>query len=258
MSAVVLTLIVAACLLAAFIAPYDPTAGDVSRMLEGPSAEYWLGTDQLGRDILSRILYGGRIDLAIAFGVLVAPLVIGVGLGLLAGLSGGWVDSFVMRTCDAVQAFPLYVLVLAIVFTLGPGVLSIFIAFTLVNWVPYARLTRGDVLVCRRSDYVLAARAAGYSPFRVALKHVLPNVLRQPMIYQMSDVVQNMLAIVTLGYLGLGVQPPTPDWGAMISSGQPFITSHPLLSILPGLCVVIIGLLVATIGEGLSSSGRSR
>lgn len=246
------------CVAAPVIAPYSPTNGDVANLLAPPSREHWLGTDQLGRDVLSRLLYGGRTDLLIAFGVLVAPLVLGVSLGLLSGLRGGWIDHVIMRVCDAVQAFPLYVLVLAIVFSLGPGITSLFIAFTCVNWVPYARLTRSDTQLQKTHDFILAARAAGFSGMRVAFRHVLPNVLRQPLVYQMSDVIQNILAIVTLGFLGLGVQPPTPDWGAMIAAGQPFITSDALLSIIPGLCVVFTGLCIALIGDGLAAWDDTR
>ena len=258
LGALLLLLLVLACAVGPMFAPYGPKDVDVVNLLQGPSSAHWLGTDQLGRDVLSRLLYGGRIDIALAFAVLVVPFVTGVLVGLVAGLKGGWVDAVAMRTADAIQAFPVYVLVLAIVFSLGPGVSSIFIAFAVINWVPYARLVRGDVQVVKGLDYVLAARAASLSRRRVALRHVLPNVLRQPAVYAMSDVVMNMLAIVTLGYLGVGVQPPTPDWGAMISDGQAFIATNPSLSVFPGICIVLTGLSVALIGDGLLAKDDDR
>lgn len=255
---VLLAVLALACAAAPLLSSHGPTEVDVENLLQGPSAEHWLGTDQLGRDVFARILYGGRVALLLSFAVLLAPFVCGVLLGLLAGLRGGWIETVVMRLCDAVQAFPVYVLVLAIVFSLGPGVLSIFIAFAAINWVPYTRLVRGEVLVVKNLDYVHATRAAGVGRFRVALRHVMPNVMRQPAVYAMSDVVMNLLAIVTLGYLGVGIQPPTPDWGAMIADGQAFIATNPLLSIFPGICIVLTGLAVALIGDGLMARDDER
>jgi peptide/nickel transport system permease protein len=177
-------------------------------------------------------------------------------LGLAAGYYGGLVEVVIMRVLDIVVAFPFYVLVIAIVFALGAGIVSIFIAITLVGWVSYTRIVRGEVLIAKRLGYVQAAKAAGLSTPRILLRHLLPNVVGQAVVYAMSDIVLTILAVVTLGYLGLGVQPPTPEWGAMMQSGSTFLSIHPLLATAPGLAVVLTGLALSLIGDGLSAELR--
>lgn len=231
---------------------YSPSQQNLTAMLQGPSAAHWLGTDDLGRDVWSRLLYGGRIDLSIGVLAVLAPFVIGTALGSLAGYYGRWVDSTVMRGVDIVVAFPFYVLIIAIVFVLGSGVRNIFIAITIVGWVSYARIIRGEILVAKRREYVLAAQAAGLSDTRIIVRHLLPNVMGQAIVYAMSDIVITILAVVTLSYLGLGIQPPTADWGTMISSGQQYMTTNWQLSTIPGLCIVLVGLGLSLIGDGLS------
>jgi peptide/nickel transport system permease protein len=163
-----------------------------------------------------------------------------------------------MRVLDVVVAFPFYVLVIAVVFALGAGVESIFIAITAVGWVSYTRIVRGEVLVAKRLGYIQAARVAGLSGPRILVRHLAPNVLTQAFIYAMSDVVLTILAVVTLGYLGLGVQPPTPEWGAMLQSGKDFLNVYPLLATAPGLAVVLTGLALSLIGDGLSAEWGRR
>ena len=180
------------------------------------------------------------------------PFVLGTILGSLAGYFGGWVDIIIMRLVDIVVAFPFFVLIIALVFVLGPGERSIYIAITLVGWVSYARIIRGEILIAKRQEYVLAAQSGGLSNLRIMRRHLLPNVITQAIIYAMSDIVQDILAIVTLSYLGLGIQPPTPDWGTMISDGQNFLTTHWQLTTIPGLCVVVTGLALSLIGDGLA------
>jgi peptide/nickel transport system permease protein len=168
------------------------------------------------------------------------------------------VDSVLMRLVDIVVAFPFYVLIIALVFVLGPGQRSIYIAITLVGWVSYARIIRGEILVAKRQDYVLAARSGGLSAVRIIGRHLLPNVITQAIIYAMSDIVQDILAIVTLGYFGLGVPPPTADLGSMINDGQNFLTSgHWQLTTFPGLAVVVVGLSLSLIGDGLADLIRT-
>jgi peptide/nickel transport system permease protein len=237
---------------APLIAPYDPIKQDLVATLAGPSGHHLLGTDQLGRDVLSRLVYGARIDLRVGFLAVLFPFCIGTLLGCLAGYYGGWLDAVVMRLVDVVVAFPFYVLIIAMVFALGPGVRSIYIAITLVGWVSYARIIRGEILVAKRQEYVLAAQAAGFSDARIVVRHVLPNVITQAIVFAMSDIVLDILAIVTLGYLGLGVPPPTPDWGSMIFDGQTFLTTNWWLSTIPGLAVVVTGLGLSLIGDGLA------
>lgn len=245
---VILILVIAAPL----ITSYNPDAQNLNATLAGVSGHHWFGTDQEGRDTFTRLLYGGRIDLQIAFIAVLLPFVLGTILGSVAGYFGGWIDIIIMRLVDIVVAFPFFVLIIALVFVLGPGERSIYIAITLVGWVSYARIIRGEILVAKRQEYVLAAQSGGLSNLRIMGRHLLPNVITQAIIYAMSDIVQDILAIVTLSYLGLGIQPPTPDWGTMISDGQNFLTTHWQLTTIPGLAVVITGLGLSLIGDGLA------
>jgi peptide/nickel transport system permease protein len=249
---VVLVIVVGMAVLAPVITSYSPNAQDLTSSLLGPSGKHLLGTDQLGRDTFTRLLYGLRLDLRIAFIAVLFPFVLGTVLGTLAGYFGGWVDAVIMRLVDIVVAFPFYVLVIALVFVLGPGERSIYIAITAVGWVSYARIIRGEILVAKRQDYVTAARSGGLSDLRIMSRHLLPNVITQAFIYAMSDIVQDILAIVTLGYLGLGIPPPTADLGSMINDGQNFLSTHWQLTTIPGLVVVVVGLGLSLVGDGLA------
>jgi len=249
---VILGIIAVMAVAAPLITSYNPIAQNLNASLLGPSAQHLLGTDQLGRDEFSRLLYGLRNDLRIAFIAVLLPFCIGVVMGSLAGYFGGWVDVIIMRLVDIVFAFPFYVLVIALVFVLGPGERSIYVAITLLGWVSYARIIRGEILVAKRQDYVVAAQSGGLSSARIMARHLLPNVITQAIIYAMSDIVQDILAIVTLGYFGLGVPPPTPDLGSMINDGQNFMTTHWQLTTFPGLAVVVVGLGLSLIGDGLA------
>jgi peptide/nickel transport system permease protein len=180
------------------------------------------------------------------------PFCIGTALGCLAGYYGGVADTLIMRLVDIVVAFPFLVLILALVFVLGPGTRSIYIAITMVGWVSYARIIRGEILVAKRQEYVLAAQAAGFRDARIVLRHLLPNVITQAIVFAMSDIVLSILAIVTLGYFGLGVPPPTPDWGTMIGDGQTFLTTKWQLATVPGMAVVVTGLGLSLLGDGLA------
>jgi peptide/nickel transport system permease protein len=248
-----LALLAAMFAAAPLLATHSPNSQDLLHVLAAPSSSHPLGTDELGRDAWARLLYAGRIDLALGIAAVIAPFVLGTILGLLAGYLGGWVDVAIMRVLDVVVAFPFYVLVIAVVFALGPGVKSIFIAITAVAWVSYTRIVRGEVLVAKRIGYVQAARAAGLSTPRILVRHLTPNVLTQALIYAMSDIVLTILAIVTLGFLGLGVQPPTPEWGGMMQTGKDFLQIRPLLVTAPGIAVVLTGLALSLIGDGLAS-----
>lgn len=249
---VILAVIVAAAIAAPLITSYNPDQQDLSRVLAGPSAAHWLGTDQLGRDVWSRLVYGARTDLRVAFIAVLSPFVLGSVLGVLAGYFGRGADMVIMRLADVVVAFPFYVLVILLVFLLGPGERSIYIAITAVSWVSYARIVRGATLVARDQEYVLSARVSGLSQARIIFRHILPNVISQPIVFAMSDIVLDILAIVTLGYLGLGIPPPTPDWGSMMASGQQFLTTHWELATIPGIAVVVTGLGLSLFGDGLA------
>jgi peptide/nickel transport system permease protein len=250
-----LTIIGVLILLAIFaplLTSYGPTSQDLTAILQGPSSKHLLGTDQLGRDVWSRLLYGARVDLRVGFIAVLFPFVLGTVLGSIAGYFGGIYDTIIMRLVDIVVAFPFFVLIIALVFVLGPGQRSIWIAITVVGWVSYAKIVRGEILIAKRQDYVVAARVAGFGNLRIIGVHVLPNVITQAIVYAMSDVIQDILAIVTLGYLGLGIPPPIADWGAMIAQGQSFITTHWELATIPGLAVVLTGLGLSLLGDGLA------
>ena len=238
-------------LLAPVLAPYDPLAIEPANRLVSPSADHLLGTDELGRDVFSRMLYAFRVDLPIGFLGALFPAILGTVLGALAGFFGKWVDTVVMRTADVVQAFPAYILVIVLVFALGQGASSILIAFTVLAWVVYARIIRGEVLRVRDLDYVHAARVAGLGRMRILAAHVFPNAINQTIIYLPSDIVFATLALAAFSFLGLGIPPPTPEWGAMIADGQQYIRTNWWLATVPGLLIVGIGLGLSLIGEGL-------
>jgi len=231
---------------------YTPVPPHAVQGLLPPSAQHLLGTDQLGRDVWTRLLYGARIDLQVGFLAVLFPFIVGTAIGCLAGYFGGWIDTITMRAVDVILAFPFFVLVIAIVFVIGPGTKSIYIAVTVTDWVSYTWIIRGEILAAKRHEYILAARALGYSRRRIIARHLLPNVITQAIVYSMSDIVFTILTIVTLGYLGLGVPPPTPEWGSMISDGQTFITTNWQLATIPGLAVVITGIGLSLLGDGLA------
>ena len=244
--------------LAPVIGRYSPVQQNLLATLQGPSAAHWLGTDEFGRDIWSRLLYGGRTDLQVGVLAVVFPFCFGSLLGTLCGYLGGWLDGIVMRVVNVVLAFPFYVLIIALVFFVGEGTHGIYIAFALTDWVVYTRTTRSAALVAVSQDWVAAAEGGGLSRSRVLFRHVMPNTISQAIVYAMSDIVLVILAVVTLGYLGLGIQPPAPDWGAMISDGQAFITVHPWLSIIPGIAVILTGVGLSLLGDGLADLQRPR
>ncbi len=252
MGAGLLGVIVVAAILAPWITPYDPLAHDLESILAPPSSDHLLGTDHLGRDVWTRLLYAARLDLLIGVGAVITPFMTGTLLGAVAGYYGGRIDLAVSAATDMLMAFPYYVLIIALVFSLGPGIPSIFIAMAIVAWVSYARIVRGEVLSARGQQYVMAAKTLGYTDLRIIVRHILPNVITQPVTYAMSDIVVIIVGVVTLSYLGLGVPPPTPDWGSMIASGQSFMTTQWQLSTIPGIAVVIVGLSFSLIGDGLT------
>ncbi|MBP1326985.1 peptide/nickel transport system permease protein [Leucobacter exalbidus] len=254
----ILALIVIAAIAAPWLAPHVPTAQNLTGGLLPPSAEHWFGTDQLGRDVFSRVLFAARTDLALAFTAALAPFVIGVTAGLVSGYVGRRTDWVISRVVDTVIAFPFYVIIIALAFALGAGPAGIIAAFALVGWVGYARVIRALTASMRDQEWVRAARGSGLSHIRVLLRHVLPNVLPQALVLFMNEVLLIMVAIVTLGYLGLGIQPPTPDWGTMIADAQPFVTTKWWLAALPGLAVVLTGVGLSLTADGLGDALRVR
>lgn len=248
----IIGVIVLLAILAPLVTWHDPIQQDLTAGLQGSSWNHPFGTDELGRDVWSRLVYGARTDLQVAFLAVLFPFVLGTAIGLVAGYFGRWFDTVTNWLVNIVVAFPFYVLVIALVFALGSGTRNIYIAITIVGWVSYARIVRGEVVVAKRREYVLAARAAGLSHGRIMLRHLLPNVITQAIVFSMSDIVLDILAIVTLGYLGLGIQPPTSDWGRMIADGQTYLTTHWELSTIPGIAIVVTALGLSLLADGLA------
>lgn len=238
----------------AIVAPLfgSPDEQNLGHALEAPSLEHPFGTDTLGRDILTRVVWAGRIDLVFAVVTMIVPFVLGALVGALAGYRGGWVDSVTNRFVDFVVAFPFIVLILAVVAIKGPGLTAAYIGVFTVGWALYARLTRGEMLVEREKEYILAAQISGYSTSRIVVRHALPNVLRSSVVFSMADVVLNILLLSSLSYLGLGVSPPTAEWGALVAEGQNVLLTAWWVATLPGLVIVFTGIGFSLIGDGIA------
>ena len=245
-------------LAAPLLAPYDPDAIDIINMLAPPGAEHWFGTDQVGRDVFSRVLFAARIDVLLCIVGVLPPLLIGSVVGLASGYFGGMVDTVFMRIYDLTVAFPFFVLVLAIIGILGPGLVNFVIALTLVGWVSYARLVRAEVLTLRESEFVLASQCLGYSPFVILTRHIWPNAIGPVIAYAVSDAVLVMLAGASFGFLGMGAQPPSAEWGVMIADGQAFVQQAWWICLFPGLALISLGLGFAFLGDGLGQMQRQR
>lgn len=245
-------MIVLAGVFAPLVAPYDPYHQDFLSALQPPSLAHPFGTDMIGRDVFSRVLYGIRIDVQIGFFTTYVPMIYGVAIGAAAGYFGGWFDAFMMRLLDIFMAFPFLVLIIVVLSILGPGVHNIYIAVFLVAWTMYARLARAEMLVERNKDYILAARTLGFGSGRIIFRHALPNIINSSIVFSMADFVLNILLVSGLSFLGLGVQPPLPEWGAMIAEGRDFIFQAWWISTLPGFVVVVAGAGLSLIGDGLS------
>lgn len=249
---IALGLVLLVAIVGPWLLPYDPNAQDLARLLLPPSREHLFGTDNYGRDIFSRVIAAARLDLQIGTIGVLLPWIIGVVLGLVAGYAGGLVDSIIMRVLDTVAAFPFLVLVIGIIAILGPGILNMYIGLTLVGWTAYARIVRGEVLVLRQLDFIAAARNLGYSESRIMFRHVLGNVVSPAIVFAMSDIVLTIVATTSLSFLGLGVQPPTPEWGSMIAEGKSFMTTAWWLVAFPGLAIVVVGIAFSMFGDGLA------
>ena len=248
----VVGLVGVAAVFAPLIAPSAPTAQDLANAFQPPSLQHLMGTDNLGRDIFSRVVYAARTDLQIGLVMTYIPLLTGVLLGAVAGYFGGWVDTVIMRLVDVVIAFPFLVLVIAILAVVGPGLKGMYIAVLSVGWSMYARLTRAEMLVLREQQFILAAEALGFSRKRIIFRHAVPNLLRPNIVFSMADFVLNILLAASLSFLGLGVTPPTPEWGAMVAEGQNFLLNAWWITTLPGLVIVVVGIGLSLIGDGLA------
>jgi len=239
-------------LFAPWIAPHDPVLQDGSLRLVPPSPAHPFGTDNFGRDVLSRVIWGARIDLQIAVIGVVFPFLIGTAAGTMAGFFGGWVDALLMRLIDVVLAFPFLVLMLSIITILGPGLGSFYIAMALVGWVSYARLIRAQILVLKTQDFAVAATSLGFSRARIMFRHLLPNALAGSLVFVMSDAVLVLLNGAAISYLGLGVQPPVAEWGVMVAEAQGFITQAWWITLFPGLAIVVLAFGFSLTGDALA------
>jgi peptide/nickel transport system permease protein len=249
-------LIVSMVILAGICAPllthYDPIKGDYNDALAPPSLQHPFGTDSYGRDLFARTLYAARLDLQIGLITTYFPFLLGLIVGAIGGYFGGWIDNVLMRVVDVAIAFPFMVLIIVIMVILGPGVQNMYIAIFLLGWTMYARLARAEMLVVREQEYIQAAKALGYGHFRIIFRHAVPNILTSSIIFSMSDLVLNILLASSISFLGLGVQPPTPEWGAIITEGRDFLLQAWWISTLPGIAIIITGLGFSFIGDGLA------
>ena len=247
----IVVLLVVMAMVAPLLAHGDPSGQDLSRRLRPPSAAFWFGTDELGRDIYTRILYGARITLGIVALVVIIVAPIGLLVGCLAGYLGGFVDTVLMRVTDIFLAFPRLILALAFVAALGPGIENAIIAISLTAWPPYARIARAETLLLRESDFINAARLLGAGPWRIVFLHVMPLCLSSVIVRVTLDMAGIILTAAGLGFLGLGAQPPSPEWGAMISAGRKFVLDQWWVAAFPGLAICIVSLGFNLLGDGL-------
>src|SRR4029079_1896332 len=246
------SLVVAAAVLAPWISPHNPLTGDLrGACLISPGARFWLGTDTQGRDVLSRVLYGARLSLSVGLISQSVSVTIGVLLGLLAGYYGRWVDALVMRLADITLAFPTLLLLIAVAAPVKPSLPVVFVVIGLVGWAGMARLVRSQVLVLRQSEFVQAARAPGARDRRLLLRHLLPNVRTQVIIAATLGIAGAIMAEAALSFVGLGAQPPTPSWGAMVADGGDFLRVAPWVSFAPGIAIGLAVLGFNLVGDGL-------
>ncbi len=250
-SLIVIFLFVLAAILSPVLTPYRFDEMDLSQRLKPPSAEHLLGTDEGGRDVLTRMLYGSRVSLLVGVVPTVLSMLLGAALGILAGYLGGWVDALLMRLADIMLAFPTMLLAMVIMYTLGDGLVNIFLALTLVNWASVSRIVRSETLKLRESEYVEAARSMGVSPMRIMLRHILPNCIPSLIVLFTLNIPSAILTESSLSFLGLGIQPPNASWGLMVNTGRQFLYTAPWISLAPSAAIMVIVLAFNFLGDGL-------
>jgi peptide/nickel transport system permease protein len=244
--------LVVLAMLAGVLAPYDPTVGELAtERLLAPSSAHWFGTDDQGRDILSRLLHGSRITLYVVTLVAVLAAPVGLLVGTAAGYAGGWVDAVLMRITDIFLAFPKLILALAFVAALGPGIENAVLAIAITSWPPYARIARAETLTIARADYIAAVRLIGASPARIVLRHIVPLCLPSVIVRVTLDMAGIILTAAGLGFLGLGAQPPMPEWGAMIAAGRQYVLDQWWVAAAPGAAIFTVSLAFNLLGDGL-------
>jgi peptide/nickel transport system permease protein len=243
-------------------APYDPLAFDFNAIQQAPSWTHPFGTDNFGRDVLSRVIWATRVDMQIAIFSTLFPLIFGTFVGALTGYYGGWLDTIFGRLVDLLVAFPFLVIVIALIAMLGPviglGLKCMYIAVSIVGWVFYAQLMRAEIQVQKQTDYAAAARVLGYGEMRIIFRHLLPNAITPIIVYWMTDMALDILLGSSLGYLGLGAQPPTAEWGVIIADGKNFMSTAWWMSVFPGTAIVLAGVGFSLVGDGLADILRRR
>jgi peptide/nickel transport system permease protein len=253
-----LALFLACAAVPGLIAPYSPTSFDYSALLRPPSRTHPFGTDNFGRDILSRTIWAARIDLQIAVFSTVFAAMFGTLAGCVVGYVGGWADAIFRRIVDVFITIPFIVLVIAIIAVLGPGLMNMYVAIGAVNWIVYARLMRAEIQRQARLDYAAAGRVMGYGALRIMFRHLMPNAITPIIVYWMTDMALAILLGSSLGYLGLGAQPPTAEWGVLIADGKNFMTTAWWMSIFPGIAIVLSGTGFSLLGDSLTDWLRRR
>lgn len=240
------------------VTTYDPVAFDYNALLKPPGPDHLFGTDNFGRDVFSRVVWGTRVDLEIALGATLIPVLLGTAIGAVVGYYGGWLDLIFGRIVDVVVAFPFLVLVIAIIAVLGPGLVNMYIAISAVGWVSYARLVRSEVLIQKQMEYAAAGRVLGFRARRIIFRHIVPNTLTAVVVFWMTDMALVILLGSSLGYLGLGAQPPTAEWGVLVAEGKNFMTTAWWIATFPGLAIILLGIGFSLFGDGLADFIRSR
>lgn len=246
--------IILVAIFAPVFAPYDPYAQNTENPLMPPSFEHWLGTDELGRDVLSRIIYGARISLIIGLVPTSLSMMLGILLGLMAGYLGKWVDNIIMRFADIMLAFPSLLLAMVVTYTLGSGIVNIFIALSLVNWAGTARIVRAQTISLKEGEMVEGARAIGVSKWKIMFRHILPNCLPSLIVQFTLDIPGSILSESSLSFLGVGAQPPSTSWGLMVTRGKDYLFTEPWLAIAPGVIILLVVLAFNFLGDGLRDS----
>ena len=255
---IITMIVVIVALFPQVFATHDPDALSPSEVLLAPSAQHWFGTDNYGRDMFSRCIWATQMDLQIGLISAIIPLILGTIIGLLAGYCGGIVDTLFMRLLDIVMAFPFTVLVIAIMAILGQGIQNMYIAIWIIGWIAFARLVRAEVLVIKNAEYVMAARIMGYTNTRILLRHIMPNAISSALVYFTSYIVICMLTGASLSFLGLGVQPPTSEWGSLMNMGRGYISNAPWMTIFPGVFLAIAGVGFSLLGDGMTDFLRTK
>ena len=250
-SAIGLVLFICMAVFAPIISPYDPNAQSLMDTLKGPSAQYLLGTDNYGRDILSRIFYGARVSLTVGVAAVLVACAIGTFFGMVAGFFGGWVDDVINRISEAIRAIPQIVLAMSLCAVFGGGILNLSILLGISNIAVYIRMMRGQVLSIKQQDYIMAAKLQGNSSMGIMMKHILPNCI-SPIIVQMTlQVGQTILSEAGLSFLGLGISAPTASWGSIVSDGRMYLLQNPMFSLAPGVCIALLVVFLNTVGDGV-------